>query len=330
MSSDLLRYTSIEVRHLRLVCAVAEARTLARAATRLRLTTSALSHQLRQLEEIAGTRIFHRDPAGMRVTPAGKMLLDAARSALSLLLDTDKRLARGVAPGSEPIRLCAHCFTGYDWLSPLLLRSQRRENPFAIEIVGDLNRKPFEALLADKVDVVLTFDPPSGNEFKLHALLRDEIVLIVNPGHRLARKSALDLAELSQEHLLMYSGRFEQSPFAKEFLLPRNIYPRGFTSVPATDAMFELAEAGAGVMVLARWAAAKRLGAGKLIAKRLTRAGIFHSWYAVSRSSPKEGLPDLIRDLRNHMRSTFPSAKPPAGLRRTMAKKAIRKSRRRI
>jgi LysR family transcriptional regulator for metE and metH len=307
---DLLQYTPLEVRHLRLVCAVVEARTLAGAATRLHLTTSALSHQLQQLEHITGTRIFDRGPSGMRVTRAGKILLDAARQTLALLLETEKNLGRA---DSHPktIRLGAHCFTGYDWLSPLLKRSKRRRSQFELEIVTDTNRKPFESLLAGKVDVVLTFDPPASDAFKCHQLLRDEIVLLVHRDHRLAGRSAIELTDLSEEHLLMYSERFEHSPFAKEFLLPRNVYPRAFTSVAATDAMFELVEAGVGVMVLARWAAAKRLRTGRLVATRLARRGIFRSWYAVTRSTPKEGIPELVRDLRSHMRSTY--AKETAG-----------------
>ena len=61
MSTDLLRYTSFEMRHLRLIVAVAEARSLTCAATRLHLTTSALSHQLRQLEKLAGVAMFYRE-----------------------------------------------------------------------------------------------------------------------------------------------------------------------------------------------------------------------------------------------------------------------------
>src|SRR3954471_15856880 len=101
MAKDLLRYTSFEMRHLRLMLAVAEERSLTRAAARLRLTTSALSHQLRQLEGLAGARMFHRDGRSMRATPAGETVTEAARDALTVVQDAEERLQRGSAATPE-------------------------------------------------------------------------------------------------------------------------------------------------------------------------------------------------------------------------------------
>src|SRR4051812_47738339 len=121
MSADLIRYSDLDLRHFRLILAVAEAGNLTAAARRLRLTTSALSHQLRQLEDIANTRVFSRDRKAMHPTRAGEMLVQTAERVLEIVYDAEEQLRSDRSLQGELIRLCAHCYTGYQWL-PAVLR----------------------------------------------------------------------------------------------------------------------------------------------------------------------------------------------------------------
>jgi LysR family transcriptional regulator for metE and metH len=75
----------LEVRHLNLVVAVAEERSVTKAGNRLHLTQSAVSHQLKDIEERLGTRLFHRDRKTMVLTAAGERLLETARGVIAQL-----------------------------------------------------------------------------------------------------------------------------------------------------------------------------------------------------------------------------------------------------
>src|SRR5260370_17378292 len=70
----------LEIRHLKLVEAIAAEGAMTRAAARLYMTQSALSHQLAGLEEALAVSLFRRVPRGMILTPAAEKLLDCARS----------------------------------------------------------------------------------------------------------------------------------------------------------------------------------------------------------------------------------------------------------
>src|SRR5690348_4711892 len=105
----------LEIRHLRLISAIASAGSMTRAAERLYLTQSALSHQLRDIEARFKTQFFARLGRRMVLTPAGERLLTSARRVLSDLEQAEQDV-RSLAGGGEGIiRVCTQCNTGYHW-----------------------------------------------------------------------------------------------------------------------------------------------------------------------------------------------------------------------
>src|SRR3954469_11021686 len=110
----------LEVRHLRLVAGIADAGSMTRAAERLHLTQSALSHQLRDIELRLGTPFFTRLGRRMILTAAGRRVLDTARRVIADIERAEEDLRRLAGHGDGTIRVCTECNTGYHWLAPLL------------------------------------------------------------------------------------------------------------------------------------------------------------------------------------------------------------------
>src|SRR6266545_1939334 len=81
--ADTQAWQGLELRHLRYLAAVADAGTFTHAAERLFIAQPTLSQQIGRLEQIVGTPLMHRGRDGVRPTPAGAVLLDAARDVLS-------------------------------------------------------------------------------------------------------------------------------------------------------------------------------------------------------------------------------------------------------
>ncbi|MEO0734901.1 MAG: LysR family transcriptional regulator, partial [Bacteroidota bacterium] len=73
----------MELRHLRLLIALDRHGSLKHAAVALHLTPSALSHQLRQLEDSLGVKVLHRGAPQLTFTPLGREVLEAARDVLA-------------------------------------------------------------------------------------------------------------------------------------------------------------------------------------------------------------------------------------------------------
>src|SRR5258706_12334550 len=102
---------NLEIRHLKLLTAVAEEQSVTEAGKRLHLTQSALSHQLRDAEEKLGTALFLRLGRKMVLTPAGERLIVCARRVLDELSNTEVQIEglNGGAPGE--VRLTTETYT---------------------------------------------------------------------------------------------------------------------------------------------------------------------------------------------------------------------------
>ncbi|GGV03422.1 LysR family transcriptional regulator [Streptomyces filipinensis] len=168
----------LEVRHLRVICAIAEAGSLTRAAASLRMTQPGLSAQLRRIEAMLGGAIFDRGQAGAVPTALGELVLPRARAILpgidGLLSDTVRAARCGTTPGR--IRLGS---AGAPLLTELIVAT--RELIPGAEVTTRCRRSP-SPLLDD-----------------LAAGRLEAAVLGDNPGHELPPREAVVLCPVATE-----------------------------------------------------------------------------------------------------------------------------------
>src|SRR5262245_20245167 len=114
----------MEIRHLRLIKSVVEEGSITKAISKLYLTQSALSHQLREAEEQLGTKIFHRINKKMVLTKAGEKLYETAKEVLIKLADIESHIKKLVHGEAGEIRISTECYTSYYWLPSLMREFQ--------------------------------------------------------------------------------------------------------------------------------------------------------------------------------------------------------------
>jgi DNA-binding transcriptional LysR family regulator len=96
---------AIELRHLRYFAAVADAGSFTHAAEKMFIAQPTLSQQIRRLEGIVGTPLLQRRREGLRLTPAGTVLLDASRTVLSLVDHEVDRTRQAAGLGRPRLRV---------------------------------------------------------------------------------------------------------------------------------------------------------------------------------------------------------------------------------
>lgn len=290
----------LELRHFRLVAAVADSGSLAAASLQLNLTPSALSHQLRDAEERLGIQLFQRRNRRLLLTGAGEKLLDSARRVLAQV-DHAATALRGEAP-EDLLRVSTACYTVYGWLPPVLQRWQREHPRVELRIVLEATRQPIPALLGGQLDLALTTDAPAQPRLVRTPLLADELLLLVPASHPFATRRHVAADDLASEHLLTYDAPREQLDLYTRLLWPAGVEPRRHTRVPLTEALIELVRGGMGVAPLADWILPRKMEG--LRAVRLTPGGIRRRWSAVRLAAkrPPAPLTRFIELLRDHLR----------------------------
>ena len=321
----------LEVRHLALVTEIAGTGSVTRAAERLHLTQSALSHQLREIESRLTTPLFLRLGRRMVLTPAGERVLASARRVLDELARAEDDLRLMSAPGTGVLRLCTQCNTGYHWLPPLLETFQRTYPGVEVQIVVAATDRPVEALLEGQIDLAFLTDRIDDDaRLVVRPVFKDELVAVVPPSHPFARRAFIEPAELGGTHLVLYNHDRRSSDVFRYVLTPAGVEPARVSRVPLTEAILELVKAGQGIGVMARWAIEPAIRSGAVRAVRIGRRGVFRAWRAATlRSRPEptwqkdfvalmaaRALPARLvggKGLgRISRRETPPSAAPPA------------------
>ena len=297
----------LELRHYQLVVAAAEEGTLVAAGRRLHLTPSALSHQLRQAEELLGTTLFQRRHRRLLLTAAGERFLDSARKVLAEIDRAEAGARRG--EGEQLIRLSTGCYTVYGWLGRALVRFADTHPDVEVRVVLEATQRPLEALLDGSLDLALTSTEPSHPRLVDIPLFRDELVLVVPVGHRLAERGSVRPEDLATERLLTYDAPREELDVFGKFLWPGGVEPLRTQRVPLTEAMVELVAAGVGVTALATWAL--KPNDAKVRTLKLGPRGVQRVWRAVHLRT-RAGLGPIQRFV-SVVRGLLPS--PVTGLR---------------
>lgn len=271
----------LEVRHLKLIQAIAEEGSVTGAGGRLHLTQSALSHQLRDIEGRLGAPLFLRLKKKMALTPAGERLLKSARTVLDHLKVTEEEIRRLGADTEGVLRIAVECYTCYHWLPSLLTMRSFREKYRRVEvrIVAEATRRPLDWLLDGKLDLAIVSGAPRDRRLQQRPLFQDELVAVMRPDHPLAARPYLRPLDFAEQHLLIYSTP-EENTVMQRVLLPAGIVPAKVTQVQLTEAIVELVKAGLGISVLATWAVAPHVESGALAARPLTRKGLRRQWSA--------------------------------------------------
>jgi LysR family transcriptional regulator, regulator for metE and metH len=276
----------LEIRHLRLVAAVAEHGSLTRAGRELHLTQSALSHQLLDLEGRLRTQLFLRMGKRMVPTVAGLRLLEAARQTLPTLLATEESLRR-LASGREfGLRLSTECYTCYHWLPGALERFREQFPRVEVQVVAEVTRDPIPALLDGRIDLAIVYSDERDERLDYHPLFADELCVVLPAAHRLAGRAYVRAEDFATENVVMYALSERDSTLFQKVLIPAGVRPARVTSIQLTEGIVELVKAGHGVAVLARWAVAPHLESGALKAVRLTREGFHRQWAAATVRQP--------------------------------------------
>lgn len=274
----------LDIHHLQMLGAIAEAGGVAAAAERLAVTPSALSHRIREAERRLDVVLFVKSGRRLTPTPACDVLLIAAREILASLERAEIDAQKLGGGTREVVRLGLGAYSAYHWLPSFLSYLAVSDPSIQIEIVASANRRPEAALLNHEIDLAVVPGRPVRPGLAATPLFEDELVAILSPRHPLARKAVLEPDDFGDDDYITYSitpePGYEYDRVFRRAARP----PRRDRRVEQIEAIVEMVKAGFGLSILTRWAMEPHLRAGTLLCKRVTRDGLQISWSVLTRS----------------------------------------------
>jgi len=282
----------METRHLKLIKEVYEKGTLAAASEALFLTPGALSQQLKEAENQAGTRIFNRLNKKMVPTKAGTHIYETALIVLKELEKLDNQVKGLISGEKGSILLSTECYTSYHWLPSVLSKYKIDFENIDVKIVFEATHKPIQKLLQGQIDLAITSDPLPNDHVEYHELFEDEMVAIVNKEHPWASRQYVKAKDFENETLIIHSEPLETVTIYQKLLKPANVQPGSLTILPLTEASIELVKADMGIMVMANWAINPELRKDNIKTVPITENGLKRIHYGAIRKD--DNRPDYL------------------------------------
>lgn len=275
----------LELRHLRTVRAIHQEGGLARAAETLNITQSALSHQVKALEEQAGVELFVRRAKPMRLSAAGMRLLRLAEQVLPLVAATEAEF-KGVEAGRiGRLHIAMECHACFDWLLPVLDIFRRAWPDVDVDIRQRLAFGALPALAREEVDLVISSDPEDVPGVTYQPLFDYAPTLVVPAGHPLVAKGYADPQDLAAETLITYPMDRGRLDVFSQFLAPAGIEPVRQRTVELTAVALMLVASGRGVAVMPDWVLRREAANPELAMLPLGQGGILRRLYAAVREN---------------------------------------------
>lgn len=289
---------------MRTLAALRSSGSLVRAAQLLNLTQSALSHQIRLMEERYGGPLFERKSLPIAFTAVGSRLLQLSDEVLPMVEQAERDITRLSQGDQGQLRVALECHTCFDWLMPVMDAFRQRWPEVEIDLVSGFHSDPAELLRTGEADLVI--GASCGAQYRIYPLFRYEMLVVMAQKHRLAGVRRLEAADLEGETLLTYPVPDERIDLIREVLAPAGIrYQR--RTAELTVAILQLVASRRGVAALPNWAIKNYVDYDYVLAKPVGAHGLWSDLYV---SVPpalgaKAYVSDFVAVLREQCASTL-------------------------
>ena len=285
----------IELRHLRTVKAIHDTGGVGRAADVLNITQSALSHQIKSLEEQTGVELFVRRSKPLRLSAAGLRFLRLAERVLPEIDALQHEFSALRSGRSGRLHIAIECHACFEWLFPVLERFRKLWPDVDVDIRPGLAFDALPALQKEDVDLVVSSDPENLAGVTFTHLFDYAPVFVASSQHALAQKPFIEAEDFRGETLITYPVDRSRLDLFNQLLIPAKVEPAHVRQVELTAVILLLVASNRGVTVLPDWVVREVKYHSDYITRPLTQNEITRGLFAATRDVDLEK--PFMRDL---------------------------------
>lgn len=271
----------MELKYFRLIKTIVEEGNLANSSERLFLTQSALSHQLRELEERLGFKVFHRSRNKWVLTDEGTELYKLANKLFSSI-DEGFSAIKQIKEGSRgTIKLSAECQSFFHSIPSFIQKMGILYPEIDIDVTFGIRHQTISQVLSEDIDIAIVTSKPESEELSSIPVFEDEIFAIMHKENQLNNLEYLDASHFGNVNLLINSFPLEGVAVFEQFLKPNGISPIKISAIPYTEITLSMIEANMGIMCAPKWQLKSFKLSDDIVFKRISKNGLKRNHYLV-------------------------------------------------
>jgi DNA-binding transcriptional LysR family regulator len=192
---------------IELFVTVAKSHSLAKTARQIHVSPSSVSQRLKSLESEIGAKLYQKSKEGIKLTDAGRVLLEGA-SEILLQIDTVKKNINSRPPAqTESLVVGGTCNPSARYLPSAIAEFQKTHPQVKITFLT-LEKERIERMVQQcELDIALVQSPTKAYGVHLEHFAVDYLVLFAHPAHPLAKRKSLKLSAISATPLIVREGR---------------------------------------------------------------------------------------------------------------------------
>ncbi len=268
----------LDARQLVNFCEIANVGSMRAAARNLNLTTSAVSHSLKRLEEELGCQLFTRDTRKLSLTYAGQRLLSQADELLGGLTKVRHLVSEWADFGEKILRIGATS-AACQYIIPVALRELKESFPgVSIQIQQGTSYQMVNAIQENKVDIAI-FPSHRLSQWSNSTLIgTDTLHFIVNPLHPWAKVGKSDLANINAERVIVADSQGYTYDLINDYFHSYKVTLTPFIEISNEEVVKKLVELDIGIGILPKWVIKNEEQASSLRAFPLGRRQLKRHW----------------------------------------------------
>ena len=300
--NEPLALWTMEIKYFKLIKTIVEEGSIANSTDKLFLTQSALSHQLREMEERLGFKVFTRTRNKWKLTEEGVEIYALGNIILENIERSFKNIEQLRIGSAGNIKVSTECYSFYQGLSAFVQKMGLLYPEITIDLIVEATHQPIPKILSKEIDIAIVTERPVHETLSSIEIYEDEIFAIMHHENALNKKAFLEVKDFSSMHLIIHSFPLETVSVYEQFLKPNNITPQKITAIPLTEVALEMANANMGIMCMPQWALKSFIDYESLVFKRIGRNGLKRTHYLVFRKldRSKKHINDFVSNFQEN------------------------------
>jgi DNA-binding transcriptional LysR family regulator len=254
----------MHIETLKVFCDIIESGSVSYAASQNFVTQSAVSQQVRSLEEKYECRLLERARAGVKATPAGQILYNSSKEIVRRFVELENRLREIGSVVAGAIRVGTVYSVGLHELPPYLAEFLRTHPQVNVHLEYLRSNKIYEDLVEGKIDLGIVAYPAKRSQIVTIAFRHDDLVLVVPPDDLLAKGNRVSVRDLAGQNFVGYERDIATRKASDHILREYGVRPRYTMEFDNIETIKRAVEIGQGIAIVPRSAVMMETGRGSL------------------------------------------------------------------